>query len=366
MNRKLVVFGNGLGMALSAGKFSLKKVMPEVWEWKGSFTDEPFLSDKEKQLISDCIQGIEVKTGPSEESQMMGAQMAQFGHELITEVVAPDDQDHWFTEPAIQYPETISKYVYEVARQLDRNSRKFNDDPRLKAFLDGLIPFIAETKSHIATLNYDTLLYAPFNDGHSVGDKCFHVCKARPSETFLNDGYRKNGFQRSNFSREYSNWNFGFYLHLHGSPLFVDEDDKPKKLKRSEISGHTPNSAHHIILSDGSLKKYLIERSPVLSLYWDMLDKALEEASEIIVFGYGGGDDHLNKAIKDSGLPVRIVEYNDPKATDQERETYWAEKLSKNGGVIEGEEKQVTLVRLDSILDFSDWSAAPDDDYIPF
>src|SRR6056297_3520076 len=113
----------------------------------------------------------------------------------------------------------------------------------------------------------------------------------------LVDGYTKSaGFTKNNFERKYGK-DFGYYLHLHGSPLFVG--DPGKKLKRTELALHKPN-AKHIILSDGAMKPYLIQRSKILKLYWDQLSGCIEEAQEVILFGYGGGDDHLNERLADA------------------------------------------------------------------
>ena len=354
MNRKLIIFGNGIGMALSPDDFSLRSVMPKVWQ--GARTNgDPILSQAQKQLIAGCIEGVEEESGPSEEAQLMGAQVAQFGHELITKAVETEKQNQWFTYEALNYPQAISKYVYEVARQLDSNSKTFQKDPSLIEFLNGLVPFISKTKSHIATLNYDTLLYSAFNDGHTVNGLHYQLCMGTPSLTTLNDGFRKSGFSEEHFERQQSHWRFGYYLHLHGSPLIIGEAQNPKKLGRNRIKKHIPQNAHHIILSDGSMKPLLIQRSEVLSLYWHMLESTTEEIGEIIVFGYGGGDEHLNTFLRKSGKPILIVEYADPELSDSDSEALWEKRIGAKSVVIEGE-TSFTLERMDNILSFSDWA----------
>jgi hypothetical protein len=354
MTRKLIIFGNGIGMALSPENFGLASVMPKVWN--GTTADgQPLLSHSQKQLIAGCIEGVEKETGPSNENQLMGAQVAQFGHELITEAVEAEKQNQWFTNDALSYPQAISKYVYEVARQLDLNSQVFGNDERLKEFLNSFIPFLQETNSHVATLNYDTLLYSAFNDGYTLPDGTYiQICQGQDWKTHLCDGYRpKTGFQKENFERP-TDGNFGFYLHLHGSPLIVDGKTRAKKLCRNQIAGHIPQSAHHIILSDGKMKPLLIQRSEVLSLYWHMLESTTEEIDEIIVFGYGGGDDHLNTFLRKSRKPIRIVEYADPEISDTNSEALWEKRIGAKSVVIEGE-TSFALERMDNILSFSDW-----------
>ncbi|WP_106744420.1 hypothetical protein [Yoonia maritima] len=356
MSRSLIIIGNGIGMALDPDKFSLKHVMPDVWK-------NGCLNTSQKELIADCLEGVEKDTGPTAEDQMMRAQLAQLGHELITDVVEKEKRENWFTGPALTYPEAISIYVYNVARQLDKNSKEFHDSPDFKAFLNNIIPFINETKSHVATLNYDTLFYSAFNDGHTVDETTYKLGKKLPSETTLNDGYRKDGFLESNFDRLYSHWDFGYCLHLHGSPLIVDGEERAKKLQRHEVCSHMPKSAKHVILSDGALKPHLINRSDVLKLYWDMFNKAIEEASEVIVIGYGGGDDHINAALEKYDKPIRIIEWRDPSVAQSESETFWSDKLGINDDVLEDKAK-FELIRKDNILAFSDWEKPSEE--IPF
>lgn len=45
MPRKLVIFGNGLGLAINPAHFSLQPALEEIWQ------REDFLSDAQKQLI---------------------------------------------------------------------------------------------------------------------------------------------------------------------------------------------------------------------------------------------------------------------------------------------------------------------------
>lgn len=350
MSRKLIIIGNGLGMALSPDEFSLKQVMPKVWREK--------LDPSEQDLIASCISGIK-DSGPSEESQLMNAQIAQLGHELITGQVDNQKLNLWFTENGRDYPQAIGKYVYEVARQLDSNSQKQQDNAKLKEFLDSLVRHIFAQKSHVATLNYDTLLYSAFNDWFKPQGFSHQIRLCFNYEGALVDGHwRQGGFAPSHFERKHGN-NFGFYLHLHGSPLFVGSPGR--KLGRHEMQTHTPSDAKHIILSDGSMKPHLIERSEILKLFWDQLSVAINEACEIILFGYGGGDAHLNEMLGRSKKRIRVVERQGTKRL-YERQQFWKDTLNFEANL-------VVDLRY-SVLDFKAWDETPghsrEDDYIPF
>lgn len=345
MSRKLIIIGNGLGMALSPEHFSLQHVMPEVWN-----ND---LNDAERTLIASCIQGIE-ETGPTSEDRLMPAQLAQFAHELITDIVENDKQGEWFTAHALRYPEAIGKYVYNVARKLNTNSVQFETDSQLNALFSELIPFISRTKSHVATLNYDTLLYSAFNNRCTIAGVQYQICAPYYQNTSLVDGYQSaNGFSQDHFQRLGMN-DFGFYLHLHGSPLFTGSPGR--KIQRNQLNSHAPANAQHIILSDGQLKPLLIGRSDVLSMYWEMLKTALVDANEVILFGYGGGDEHLNELLRDADIPKRVVVRDKGSSeANQIARQEWFSRLSHNEDLVDDSDSVVSYEPMGSILEFRDW-----------
>ncbi len=353
MSKKLIIFGNGVGMALDAEKFDLKKVMPKVWE--DFCCDDQ--AQRERKLIAGCLKGVDEESGPTREDQLMGAQLAQFGHELICHAVEKEEHGSWFTQAASNYPAAIAKYIYNVARQLDENSREYLADQKFVQFTKGLIPFIAETKSHVATLNYDTLFYSAFNEEQDIEGSKYQLCKPKFWQTSLSDGYRTTGFNEDHFKPPSDN-DFGYYLHLHGSPLFVDNGEKQAaKLMRHQLADHQPRSAQHIILSDGKLKLLLIQRSEILTLYWKMLGKALEEAEEIILFGYGGADLHLNEMVKrKAGDKAKfVIEWKGTQHWSEGNEVLEPQEIDPKAAWKERLGAKTTVIQADDILEFSHW-----------
>jgi hypothetical protein len=75
---------------------------------------------------------------------------------------------------------------------------------------------------------------------------------------------------------------------------------------------------------------------------------ALSEASEIIVFGYSGLDNHLNEALslhlRNQSKKLRIVEWSGS-GTLNSRKTYWEDTMGHN----------CELIHLDNITSFIDW-----------
>lgn len=336
--RKLIIFGNGLGRALDESYFDFAEGMHKAW------TSESGLSEEEKIILRSALGETCLETGPSHEDDLLGIQIAQTACSLITHLVGGENISLWLTENALKVERAIEKYVFQVANYFQ--SYEFAEfDDNWRNFTGHFCSFVHSSKSHVATLNYDSLLYSVFNeritfDGRTIPRLCDGF-----SGTLL-DGYTsRRGFCEENFERYSASKSF--YLHLHGSPLFV-ENSEGKIVKRQRSEANTlPESRCHVVLAHGELKPNVIAESPVLSLYWKMLNEAIREAGEIVVFGYGGGDNHLNDKLKRRAgdIYVHVVEYEAPDETTSEREQYWK-------GLLGG---SVRVSRLPNILMFRDW-----------
>lgn len=237
---------------------------------------------------------------------------------------------HWLTEDGINFPDITAKYIHKVATELH------NYDGTLpQQFEDALIQFVINTRSHIATLNYDKLLYESF-----IYNDIFNGYNG-----YLVDGLLGGGFSSDALIRKFGR-RFGYYLHLHGSPLFYNWEDGVFKLPRNELTLNIDEASEHIVLTHIRRKPSVIAASNVLSTYWEYLQFSLYESEEIILFGYSGLDVHLNMLIRPyiTTKPLRVVEWSGA-GEQNERETYWNNLLGQ----------RVTVTRLDSITDFIDW-----------
>ncbi|WP_152948678.1 hypothetical protein [Vibrio parahaemolyticus] len=319
MTRKLIIFGNGLGMALDAQHFSLKAALKDIW-------DKPdFLTLEQQQLIERCLGRAGAPEGEDELDLL---------HQAVTHCKSlnriGDGDIHWLTEDGQSFPEITATYIHKVATKLH------NFDGSLPhAFETALVDFIQQTKSHVATLNYDKLLYNSFIDNDLVDGY----------NGSLIDGMLNRGFSADALERKYDN-NFGYYLHLHGSPLFMDYEGSIVKLSRDSLNLQLNIPSRHIVLTHVKHKPSVIAASHALSTYWDYLQFALSEAEEIILFGYSGFDTHLNMLLKPylKVTPLRVVEWSG--AGEQvQRETYWANCLGRS----------VVVERMDNISDFVAW-----------
>ncbi|MFP1872111.1 hypothetical protein ACLEDV_09135 [Lonsdalea quercina] len=319
MARKLLIFGNGLGMALDHEHFSLAAALEEIWNRPN------FLKDEQKTLIEQCLQRRGAPTGEHELDTL---------HQAITYCKAlrqiGKGDVHWLTKYGLDFPDITAIYIHKVATRLH------NYDGILPLeFERNLIQFIINTSSHVATLNYDRLLYNSFIENDIFNGYSGHLV----------DGILDKGFSSEALERRYGN-NFGYYLHLHGSPLFFNDGQRVMKLSRPQLTLDQDVASEHIVLTHIKRKPSVIAASHVLSTYWDYLQFALSESEEIILFGYSGCDDHLNILLRPylDSKRLRVIEWSG--AGEQgKRETYWQKILGQG----------ISVIRFDNITDFTDW-----------
>lgn len=324
MPRKTLVFGNGLGMALDHEAFSLPRALEQVWE------DPDLLSDEQRDLIRACLPDDTELGRPSSEDDLDLLQRVLASCDFLNDFEI-DGGAHWLSEHGRAFPPAIRRFIHQVACRFHRTGCELPDH-----FAEPLINFVHQTKSHVATLNYDPLLYEAFiREGVLTG-----------YNGDLIDGLTGNGFAEQNLHRHNED-RLGWYLHLHGSPLFYDgRDGRVKKLRRPWLNNRVIESTH-LVLTHVKHKTSIISASEILSSYWKFLRRALAESEELIFFGYSGYDSHLNLFISRFApdRPVRIVEWSQSQP-DNDRQGYWTGRLKR----------QVALTSLDNILTFQDWN----------
>ncbi|WP_323970050.1 DUF4917 family protein [Aeromonas veronii] len=319
MARKLIIFGNGLGMALDPNHFSLRIALEDIWN------KENFLTWEQRRLIERCLGRAGAPEGEHELDTL---------HQAVTYCKAlnriGEGDVHWLTEDGQNFPDITAKYIHKVATKLH------NYDGELpEQFEENLVDFIRETRSHVATLNYDKLLYNSFLDNDIFNGY----------SGYLVDGMLDQGFSSDALERRFGR-TFGYYLHLHGSPLFINRNQEILKLSRNQLTIDVDEASEHIVLTHVKHKPSVIAASRALSTYWDYFQFAISEAEEVILFGYSGLDKHLNLLLRPylTTKPIRVIEWSGAGQQD-ERDRYWRATLNR----------ATTVVRLDNITDFTDW-----------
>lgn len=317
--RSILITGNGIGLALDQDFFSLQNGLESVWN------NTEHLSKDHKDLILSAIEGTTDELPPSSEDQLDKLQVAIIATEFLSNFEVSGTP--WISEPAKELPVTFRKYIHEVALHFQRSGKTLPD-----TFVGPLSEFIKSTKSHVVTLNYDNLLYDAF-----IREKILNGYSGT-----LIDGFWSSGFNEENLYRHNVN-KHGWYMHLHGSPLFVEN----RKVMYQGRDFLDPEDKCHIVLTHVEHKPLIIGSSHILSAYWRRLEKAFEESEQIILFGYSGYDDHLNNRIKlrKEEKELVIVEWAGS-GIEQERKIFWESKTGFN---------RFKLVQLENILGFTGW-----------
>ncbi|MGL5289690.1 MAG: hypothetical protein ACRC9N_09470 [Aeromonas sp.] len=319
MDRKLLIFGNGLGMALDNTHFSLDRALAEVW-------DRPnYLTDVQRKLVERCLG----REGPPKgEHELDSLHQATTYCRALSYIGEGDT--HWLTNDGKNFPKITATYLHKVATELHNYP-----DELPKEFEDSLVRFIKTTQSHVATLNYDKLLYNSFIENDVLNGY----------NGSLVDGMLDQGFKPDALERKYGK-KFGYYLHLHGSPLFINSNKYVKKLSRQQLTVDWDEPSKHIVLTHIERKPSVIAASNVLSTYWDYLLFALFESTQIILFGYSGLDEHLNLLLRPylTSKTLSVVEWSGA-GEQSTREKFWKKRLGSD----------VSVTRLDNITEFTDW-----------
>ncbi|RYU64219.1 hypothetical protein ERW51_17770 [Aliivibrio finisterrensis] len=322
MARSLLIFGNGLGMALDHEYFSLVKGLATIWQGTEHF------DETKKKLIIGSMDDIGEDEAPQGEHQLEKLQIAIVASDYLKSLES-DGSPSWLTEDAAQLPVAYKKFMHEVAFYFHQSGLNLPEN-----FLESLSNYIRESKSHVATLNYDNLLYDGLKDYGVLN-----------GFDLLIDGFtRALGFCSSNLDRHNTRTK-AWYMHLHGSPLYQGN----RKLLREERNNTEGHEKSHIVLTHVKHKPMIIDSSPILSEYWRRLPTALNEASCIVLIGYSGDDIHLNRKIMEhgAGKNIHIIEYSG-NGSRADRERYWHDKFSNIN---------VILHQPDSVLEFVDWFA---------
>lgn len=320
MRRSVIVFGNGLGMALDSNYFSIGAGLKSVW------SGSEYFETAHKELVKTAIPGLTEDAHPSTEDQLDDLQVAIVASEYLrgfeTETVK------WLADQARELPEAFRRFLHEVASYYQDY-----ETPLPLDFRGALADYLAATKSHVATLNYDNLLYD--------GLKSYEIFAGYNG--VLIDGFHKDGFAPANMDRRRGIQSLGWYLHLHGSPLFVGN----KKLMGDDRAVFTPNEQSHIVLTHVEHKPLVIGSSEILSEYWRRFVIAAQEVECLILFGYSGLDAHLNDLItqKCTKQVIHVVEWEGAGEMSV-RLPFWQNQLKK---------QDLNLIQLPSILQFKEW-----------
>lgn len=290
--KSLLLFGNGIGMALDPDYFRLAAGLE--YSWKG-------FNENEQGILSLYTQDM-----PLDENSL------EKHHETMNACkILSQDTREFLSEDGILFPDLYADHIYRTAKYFyDYNGRL------PKEYVENLSEYINQCEiCSICTLNYDKLLYDALYENNFL----------KGYDSRLIDGVFDTGYMTPNLERKFGN-TFGWYLHLHGSPLIYEENGAIKKhnIHRVPVNNRDNNLSHeHIVLSHLKHKPTIIASSKILYDYASYLLQSIIESDHVIVIRYGGGDTYLNELIKrslkmkGSDTEIEIVQYADDGADEE-------------------------------------------------
>lgn len=332
------IVGNGLGMAIDPERFSLKNAMEKALNGNGD-TLEGYFKAAFPTLPEvgslDCQKRNSLYT---DEAHLRDLQRLLWAHDKGVIDLGNDRQviAEYFTQVVWQFFEP--KFRFVGGRRLLYG---VNGNSELACrFMGAFCTFISNRKAwntyptHVATLNYDRLLYFGLIYPGVIGNS-----------GSLTDGFSKNKEGEIVFQATIAKKSMlGWFLHLHGSPLFYHNKDNPEIIikngtpqeeKEIRKNAFDPNKTRHFVLTYPHFKQKKIEESTLLSVYWQKFQDILKQTDKLVLFGYGGNDPHLNNQIREwvnwnKGI-LYIVEHDFGRFSEGEqksiRKMYWQAKF---------------------------------------
>jgi len=321
-----LIIGNGVGMALDPEYFMLNAGINDSWK---TFTPE------QQKIIS-----LGLLRPPSKKYELEK-------HHLIAtacqELKNNETMDlSWLTDEGRNFTLLYKEFIYRTAKHF------FTYEKELPLnFIDNLISFITKNtnkelnqRCHIATLNYDKLLYKPLVEKKIL----------KGYSGYLVDGVYDSGFSPENLIPTKNH--FGWYLHLHGSPVFKTENGEIHKcninsLPQVAIDQHTAHD--HLVLGSSSSKPDMISRSSLLEAYFSFFINALSESTRLYLVGYSGLDNHVNLEIKKWATPEKkifVIEWQESKTTSD----FWKKNLLPDTYI---NNNIINIHRLANILEYN-------------
>jgi hypothetical protein len=327
-----IIVGNGLGMALDPSHFTLQSGLSIAWANLDLDTQLRI-----KQLVTN---GDNLLT----EEQLEKHYGVIHACTMLQRYESTDL--NWLDPRARDFPYQFQKFIENTAWHFFQ----YDNLTLMENFVKHLKHFIQHNHTHLVTLNYDKLIYSSF-----VNDD--EIMNGYHGE--LVDGFYRDGFRPHQLIRQFDN-HFGWYLHLHGSPLFYT-CPKTNLVKKSLLTDtydilQNQGIREHIVLCSYKLKATRIQQSDLLSTYWHYFLAALNESNKIIVLGYSGNDQHINfeinRWLKDTktikGKSILVVEYKDEQDSDLQRRQFWSSKFGEASTYFNSQ----NLLRLPSILNY--------------
>ena len=132
MSRKLLIFGNGLGMAIDSNHYSLNNALNTVWNDTSMWSDI-----QHRGLIQNCI-----PTGncPVSENELDKLHLVSTSCDFLNGFPNAANNVHWLSSYVKDFTEAVQDYIHTVASHLFDSSNTLPSN-----FKNALIDFTLYT-----------------------------------------------------------------------------------------------------------------------------------------------------------------------------------------------------------------------------
>ncbi len=289
MEYSLFIFGNGIGNNICPKEFSLLNAINDILNNSGSTYGQEFKDYVNTEIIKD----LSFSEDDLEKLHFIADCISTFQEDAKKLGLLNIENVESFIDNSQRFIHDIGCHFFEKSLAVQGESEKKYKIASLKTFLNYLKDYMQKNLTHVATTNYDAFLYSFFIDNKIVDGY---------SGTLI-DGLTDSGFTSNNLER-YCSGKLGYYLHLHGSPLFYTDNGSEikkhsfsKNQKKINNINKTNNKYEHIVLSHSKYKNKIIASSELLSTYQEYFKLSLKESNNIYIIGHGCKDKHITDLV---------------------------------------------------------------------
>lgn len=134
-------------MALNEEYFRLSAGLENAWNCSPNFTPD------HKLLVASAIPSVSDEECPKSEEQLDQLQMALLALKFLRSLESKKSAE-WLNKISRELPQAFQTFIHAAAVYFHDSGKALPPQ-----FIENLAQFINDSKSHVALLNYDNLLY---------------------------------------------------------------------------------------------------------------------------------------------------------------------------------------------------------------
>lgn len=289
-SRFLLLIGNGLGRTISYQHFGLDMALQNTWKK---------LDTSNKKLLREAFGADSL--APKAEKELRSINKIANALKIVFETSSHGAKTNLLTYEGINFYYLLGYINFRTATFFHELTKKSSFKSTFKKSISEVYDFAKiltkKRRIDVATLNYDRLIYS------KLLQASYHIHF---------DGFRDSFYSGFNSKSAAA----PIYLPLHGTPLIYECDSSYYKvsasdmdeflLKKNDNFNYWLNRVKSkswglspIILNDEQDKFTSILGDRLLKEYYEKFSELAATSEQLIIFGYGLGDLHINAVIEE-------------------------------------------------------------------